>query len=82
MIRAERREETSRRIVEATVWLHREVGPAKTTAAEIARRALGERSSLFVGQFSGAVEMTAARRGLSPSRPREGTGSDEKRWET
>jgi AcrR family transcriptional regulator len=37
--RARRQEETRRRIVDATVGLHREVGPAKTTVAEIARRA-------------------------------------------
>ena len=37
--RARRQEETRRRIVEATEALHREVGPAQTTVAEIARRA-------------------------------------------
>jgi AcrR family transcriptional regulator len=37
--RAERQEETRRRITEATVALHQEVGPARTTIAEIARRA-------------------------------------------
>src|SRR3712207_9439485 len=37
--RARRQEETRRRIVEATEALHRELGPAKTTVAEIARRA-------------------------------------------
>ncbi|HEX2087566.1 MAG TPA: helix-turn-helix domain-containing protein [Solirubrobacteraceae bacterium] len=37
--RARRQEETRRRIVEATVALHREVGPAKTTVADVARRA-------------------------------------------
>lgn len=37
--RAEQREETRRRIVEATEALHQEVGPAQTTVADIARRA-------------------------------------------
>ena len=37
--RARRQEETRRRIVEATEALHREVGPARTTVAEVARRA-------------------------------------------
>ena len=37
--RARSQEATRRRIVEATVELHREVGPARTTIAEIARRA-------------------------------------------
>jgi AcrR family transcriptional regulator len=37
--RARRQDETRRRIVEATSALHREVGPARTTVTEIARRA-------------------------------------------
>lgn len=37
--RAESQQRTRERIVEATMELHREVGPAKTTVAEIARRA-------------------------------------------
>src|ERR1044072_2010296 len=37
--RAVRQAETRRRIVDAAVALHREVGPARTTVAEIARRA-------------------------------------------
>ena len=37
--RARSQEATRRRIVEATVALHREVGPARTTIAEVARRA-------------------------------------------
>ena len=37
--RARRQAQTRQRIVDATVQLHREVGPAKTTLAEIARRA-------------------------------------------
>lgn len=46
-IRAERRQETRRRIVEATVRLHREVGPARTTVAEIARRAGVSRLTVY-----------------------------------
>jgi AcrR family transcriptional regulator len=37
--RARRQEETRQRIIDTTVALHREVGPAKTTVSEIARRA-------------------------------------------
>jgi AcrR family transcriptional regulator len=37
--RAEKQAETRRRITEATVALHEEVGPARTTVAEVARRA-------------------------------------------
>jgi AcrR family transcriptional regulator len=37
--RAERQAETRARIVDATVALHAEVGPARTTVSEIARRA-------------------------------------------
>jgi AcrR family transcriptional regulator len=37
--RAERQEETRRRIVEKVVELHEEVGPARTTVVEIAKRA-------------------------------------------
>jgi AcrR family transcriptional regulator len=37
--RAEAQEETRRRITEATVGLHLEVGPAQTTISEIAKRA-------------------------------------------
>jgi AcrR family transcriptional regulator len=37
--RAEKQADTRRRITEATVALHQEVGPAKTTVAEVARRA-------------------------------------------
>lgn len=45
--RAERQRETRRRIVEATVALHREVGPARATVAEIARRARVQRLTVY-----------------------------------
>jgi len=45
--RAERQRETRRRIVEATSALHQEVGPAKTTVAEIARRAGVQRLTVY-----------------------------------
>ena len=45
--RGERQEETRRRIVEATVALHEEVGPAMTTVAEIARRAGVQRLTVY-----------------------------------
>ncbi len=45
--RARRQEATRARIVEATVALHREVGPARTTVAEIARRAGVSRLTVY-----------------------------------
>ena len=45
--RAKRQEETRRRIVDATVELHEEVGPAQTTVAEIARRAGVSRLTVY-----------------------------------
>jgi AcrR family transcriptional regulator len=45
--RAERQAQTRRRIVEATLGLHQEVGPARTTVAEIARRAGVQRLTVY-----------------------------------
>jgi AcrR family transcriptional regulator len=45
--RATRQSETRERIVRATVELHREVGPARTTVAEIARRAGVQRLTVY-----------------------------------
>jgi AcrR family transcriptional regulator len=45
--RAERLEETRRRITEATVELHRTVGPAQTRVSEIARRAGVQRVTVY-----------------------------------
>src|ERR1700680_2796204 len=45
--RAETQAETRRRIVEATSALHEEVGPARTTVAEIARRAGVQRLTVY-----------------------------------
>ena len=45
--RAESQRRTRERIVEATMELHREVGPAKTTVAEIARRAGVQRLTVY-----------------------------------
>jgi AcrR family transcriptional regulator len=45
--RAEKQAETRRRIVEATAALHDEVGPARTTVAEIARRAGVQRLTVY-----------------------------------
>ena len=45
--RAERLEETRRRITEATVELHRTVGPAATQISEIARRAGVQRVTVY-----------------------------------
>jgi AcrR family transcriptional regulator len=46
-VRAERRQETRRRIVEATAALHEEVGPARTTVTEIAKRAGVQRLTVY-----------------------------------
>jgi AcrR family transcriptional regulator len=46
-VRAEKQAETRRRIVEATAALHEEVGPARTTVAEIARRAGVQRLTVY-----------------------------------
>src|SRR3954469_190734 len=45
--RARRQEETRRRIVAATAALHEEVGPARTTVAEIARRGGVQRLTVY-----------------------------------
>lgn len=45
--RAERQAETKRRIAAATAELHAEVGPARTTVAEIARRAGVQRLTVY-----------------------------------
>jgi len=45
--RAERQRETRRRIVEATVELHRTQGPARTTISEIAKRAGVNRLTVY-----------------------------------
>src|SRR5919198_1726424 len=46
-LRAERLEETRRRIVEATSDLHRTVGPAATQVTEVARRAGVQRRTIY-----------------------------------
>ena len=45
--RAEKRDETRRRILEATVELHRTLGPAATQISEIARRAGVQRVTVY-----------------------------------
>ena len=57
--RAQRQQATRRRIVEATVALHQEVGPARTTVAEIARRAGVQRLTVY-NQFPEDAELFAA----------------------
>ena len=46
-VRAQREEETRRRITEATVALHREVGPARTTISAVAERAGVQRLTVY-----------------------------------
>ena len=57
--RARQVEETRRRIVEATVSLHEEVGPARTTVAAIAERAGVSRPTVY-SQFPDDSSLFAA----------------------
>jgi AcrR family transcriptional regulator len=57
--RAETRRETRERIVQATMELHKEVGPARTTVAEIARRAGVQRLTVY-NHFPEDVELFGA----------------------
>jgi AcrR family transcriptional regulator len=67
--RAESQQRTRERIVQATMELHKEVGPAKTTVAEIARRAGVQRLTVY-NHFPEEAELFAACqahwRGLHP----------------
>ena len=58
-LRARRVEETRRRIVEATIALHEEVGPARTTVAAIAERAGVSRPTVYT-QFPDDRSLFAA----------------------
>ena len=60
--RAAKQEETRRRITEATVALHEEVGPARTTVAEVARRAGVTRLTVY-NNFPEERELFAACQG-------------------
>lgn len=60
--RAERQLQTRRRIVDATVELHEELGPARTTVAEIARRAGVTRLTVY-NHFPEDSELFAACQG-------------------
>jgi AcrR family transcriptional regulator len=57
--RAEQQAETRRRIVEATVGLHLEVGPASTQITEVARRAGVQRATVY-NHFSSGEALLAA----------------------
>jgi AcrR family transcriptional regulator len=57
--RAESQEHTRQRIVAATGQLHEEVGPARTTVAEIARRAGVQRLTVY-NHFPDEAELFAA----------------------
>jgi len=58
-VRAERQAETRRRIAAATAELHEEVGPARTTIAEIARRSGVERLTVY-NNFPDDYQLMAA----------------------
>jgi AcrR family transcriptional regulator len=60
--RAERQADTRRRITEATVALHEEVGPARTTVAEVARRVGVTRVTVY-SNFPEERELLAACQG-------------------
>lgn len=60
--RADRQAETRRRITDSTVQLHQEVGPAKTTVAEVARRAGVTRLTVY-NNFPEERELFAACQG-------------------
>ncbi|HUR85249.1 MAG TPA: helix-turn-helix domain-containing protein [Solirubrobacteraceae bacterium] len=60
--RAERQDETRRRIVAATAELHEEIGPARTTVAEIARRAGVQRLTVY-NHFPEDADLFAACQG-------------------
>src|SRR3954453_6927254 len=57
--RAEKQEETRRRIAAAAAELHSTVGPANTTIAEIAKRAGGQRPTGY-NNFPRGYELSAA----------------------
>jgi AcrR family transcriptional regulator len=60
--RAEAQRQTRERIVKATMDLHQEVGPARTTVAEIARRAGVQRLTVY-NHFPEDTELFAACQG-------------------
>jgi AcrR family transcriptional regulator len=57
--RAESQRQTRERIVQSTMELHREVGPARTTIAEIARRAGVQRLTVY-NHFPDEAELLGA----------------------
>jgi len=57
--RAQQQAETRRRIVEAVVALHEEVGPARTTVVEIADRAQVSRPTVYTHFPDERLLMTA-----------------------
>jgi AcrR family transcriptional regulator len=65
--RAERQAQTRARIVDATVELHEEIGPARTTVTEIARRAGVTRLTVY-NHFPQDAELFAACQGEFLSR--------------
>src|SRR5689334_19713992 len=76
--RAERQDETRRRIAAAAAELHAEVGPARTTIAEVARRAGVQRPTVY-NHFPTERELFAACQGhfLSEHPPPALTGEPE-----
>jgi AcrR family transcriptional regulator len=87
--RAAKQEETRRRIVAATAELHSSIGPARTTIAEIAKRAGVQRPTVY-NNFATDKELFAACQahfmtespppGLDPARGVEANLRDLYRW--
>jgi AcrR family transcriptional regulator len=61
--RAERQEETRRRIIEAAIELHRTKGPARTTVSDVARLANVQRHTLY-RHFPSELDLGLACSGL------------------
>ena len=68
--RAEQQAETRRRIIEAVVALHEEVGPARTTVVEIADRARVSRPTVYSHFPDDRSLMTACSKHWSLANPR------------
>jgi AcrR family transcriptional regulator len=73
--RAQQQAETRRRIIEAVVALHEEVGPARTTVVEIADRAQVSRPTVYSHFADERSLITACSRHWSLANPRPDTAA-------
>ena len=74
--RAEKLDETRRKVVEATVELHRTVGPAATQITEIARRAGVQRVTVYNHFREASLLGPAPRTGVRCNLPDLSLGAD------